>query len=280
MLTERQLDTGAVKIHYVEGPRSGPPLVLLHGVTGRWQTFLTTLPPLMLRWHVVAADLRGHGRSGRVEDGYGVMDYVPDIVALIRHLDGGPAVVIGHSLGAMISIGLASEVPDLVRAVVLEDPPLGTFSGAPFGMRPEAKRFVANRDLVRAGHSVDALVKVLGESSPGLSATGLRARATSISQIDPDVLTTIIESRAGREYDLADRLRRITAPVLLLQGNPALGGALSDDVARWATSLIPDCTHISIPDVGHQIHGLIGPHHGLFDQRVTDFLEALPPHAG
>jgi pimeloyl-ACP methyl ester carboxylesterase len=279
MLTERQLDTGAVIIQYVEGPKSGPPLVLLHGVTSRWQTFLTSLPPLMLRWHVLAVDLRGHGLSGRVVDGYGVMDYVPDIVALIRHLDGGPAVVIGHSLGAMISIGLAAEAPDLVRAVVLGDPPLGAFSGAPFGMRPEYERFVATRDMARAGRSVDDLVQMLGGWTSGQAATAIRARATSISQMDPEVLTTIIETRAGRDYDLADRLRRITAPVLLLQGNPTLGGALSDDEARWAASLIPVCTHIAIPGVGHQIHGLSGLHANVFDRLVSDFLETLPPRA-
>lgn len=275
MLIERELDTGAVTIHYVEGPKSGPPLVLLHGVTSRWQTFLTSLPPLMLRWHVVAADLRGHGRSGRVKDQYGVMDYVPDIVALIRHLDGGPAVVIGHSLGAMISIGLASEAPDLVRAVVLGDPPLGAFSGAPFGMRPEYERFIATRDLARAGHSVDEIVQMLGGWTSGQAVTATRARATSISLIDPEVLTTIIETRAGRDYALGERLNKITAPVLLLQGNPALGGALSDDEARWAASLIPNCTRISLPDMGHQIHGLSGSQAGVFDRLVTDFLEAV-----
>lgn len=79
MLTERQLDTGAVTINYAEGPKGGPPLVLLHGVTSRWQVWLTSLPPLMLRWHVVAADLRGHGRSGRVPDQYGLMDYTESV---------------------------------------------------------------------------------------------------------------------------------------------------------------------------------------------------------
>lgn len=65
MLSEKTFDAGAVSVNYAEGPRSGPPLVLLHGVTSRWQAFLTMMPVLAQRWHVVAADLRGHGRSGR-----------------------------------------------------------------------------------------------------------------------------------------------------------------------------------------------------------------------
>src|SRR5436190_20892975 len=113
MLTETTFDTGTVSINYAEGPRSGPPLVLLHGVTSRWQSWLTTIPVLSQRWHVVAADLRGHGRSGRVPGRYGIMEHVQDIIALIRHLDEGPAVLIGQSLGSIIAIGLASEAPDV-----------------------------------------------------------------------------------------------------------------------------------------------------------------------
>jgi pimeloyl-ACP methyl ester carboxylesterase len=279
MLTERQLDRGAVTINYAEGPAGGPPLVLLHGVNSRWQTFLTALPPLMLRWHVVAADLRGHGRSGHVPDQYGLMDYVPDIISLIQHLDNGPAVLIGHSLGAMISIGVASEAPDLVRAVVLEDPPLGAFSGSPFGMRPENKRFTATRALVRAGHSFDELMTAMAADAPGQDPLALRARATSLHRMDPEVLSPIIESRAIRDYNLGERLASIACPVLLLQGNPEFGGALSDPEARWAASTMPQCTHISIPDIGHAIHGVSGQHANLFDRLVSEFLESLPPRA-
>src|SRR5213079_1763791 len=102
MLTERELDTGTVAIHYVEGPKAGPPLLLLHGVTARWQSFVTLLPFLTQCWQVVAADLRGHGRSGRVPGGYGIMEYARDAIGLIRHLGDEPAVVLGHSLGAVI----------------------------------------------------------------------------------------------------------------------------------------------------------------------------------
>jgi len=66
MFKERTFDTGEVILNYAEGPASGPPLVLLHGFTGRWQGFLPLLPALSLRWHVYAPDYRGHGKSGRV----------------------------------------------------------------------------------------------------------------------------------------------------------------------------------------------------------------------
>jgi pimeloyl-ACP methyl ester carboxylesterase len=200
------------------------------------------------------------------------MDYVQDVIALLQHLGHEPAVVIGHSLGAMIAIGLASEAPGLVRAVVLEDPPLGAFSGSPFGMRVEHARFVAMRDLAAKGHPQAELTRIMTERLSGQAALAARARAASLHQIDPAVLTAIIENRSIRDYDLGDRLARIACPVLLLQGNPDLGGALSDAEARWAASLIPRCSHVAIPDIGHAIHGATGPHAGLFDRLVNEFL--------
>jgi pimeloyl-ACP methyl ester carboxylesterase len=275
LLTEQTFDTGVVAINYAEGPRSGPPLVLLHGVGSRWQVFLTMMPVLTQRWHVVAADLRGHGRSGRVPGRYGVMDYAGDVIALIRHLDEGPAVVLGHSLGAMVAIGVAAEAPNLVRAVVLEDPPLGAFGRLPFTERPEHARFVATRDMARAGHSFDELVRLLTLEMSGQDGVRIRARAGSVSQIDADVFTLIIENRAIDDYDLADRLRRIGCPTLLVQGNEALGGALADDEADWAASLLRQGILVRMPEVGHQIHADPGAASVRFRQLVTDFLETV-----
>ncbi|MCC7372396.1 MAG: alpha/beta hydrolase [Chloroflexi bacterium] len=272
MLVERTFDTGTVSIHYVEEPSDGPPLLLLHGIVSRWQNFLNVLPALTPRFHVYAADLRGHGRSGRVPGRYGLMDYAEDVIALLRHLGNGPTVLIGQSLGSMISIGVASEAPELVRAVVLGDPPLGAFDGRPFGMRPEYARFSAQRALAREGHSVSVLSAKLMALQPAVDAVTTRARAHTLSQIDPEVLTPVIENTAVEHYDLADRLRRIGCPVLMLQGNPAHGGALEDREAQWAASLIPDCTHVTLPDVGHGIHTEAGPRYSYL---VPTFLESL-----
>jgi pimeloyl-ACP methyl ester carboxylesterase len=272
MLVERTFESATVPINYAEEPGPGPPLLLLHGVTSRWQAFLTVMPVFSQRWHVAAADLRGHGRSGRADGRYGLMEYAADVIALLRHLGDGPAVLIGHSLGAMISIGVASDVPELVRAVVLEDPPLGAFDGRPFATRPEYPRFVAMRDLARAGLSAAELSSRLAALMPDDDAVAVRSRAASLSQLDPDVLTPIVESRAIADYDLGERLRRLACPTLLLQGNPELGGALAEPEARWAASLIPDCAHVYLANVGHGIHAAEA---AAFSQTVTSFLESL-----
>jgi pimeloyl-ACP methyl ester carboxylesterase len=272
MLTERTFDTGEVAINYVESADTGPLLIMLHGIAATWQVFETTIPFLALRWRVVAADLRGHGRSGRGAGRYTLADYVRDIAALHRHLSDEPAVVVGSSLGAMVALGLASEHPDAVRAVVLEDPPLGFASGAPGAMQPAHSGMVETRDLVAAGHSAPDLVRILTSRMRDQDGVAIRRRAVSLSNLDPDLLTTYIEDRCYAGFDLGERLRHVTCPALLLQGNPALGGALADSEARWAASLMADCVHVSLPEAGHGIRGALPDR---YRSLVTGFLATV-----
>lgn len=70
-------------------------------------------------------------------------------------------------------------------------------------------------------------------------------------------------------------LRRISRPVLLQQGNPALGGALADVDATRAADLLPRGRHLRLPDVGHGIHAADCGQPATFCRIVHDFLESL-----
>lgn len=63
MLQEKTFNTGEVTLNYAEGDPTGPPLVLLHGFTDRWQTYQPIITPLYQSWYIYALDLRGHGKS-------------------------------------------------------------------------------------------------------------------------------------------------------------------------------------------------------------------------
>ena len=275
MLREQTFDTGVVPINYVVGPAEGRPLVLLHGVTSRWQTWLPVMPDLALRWRLFALDLRGHGRSGRVPGAYRVTDYADDVVAFLRRQVGEPAVLVGHSLGAIVAITVAAEASEAVRAVVLEDPPLAGFRHQRLRDRPEYERFTTSRDLARSGRTVDELVAALRDLQPDQDAVALRARATQLSQLDPDVLTLVLEDRAKEGFDLDACLRRLTCPVLLLQGNPALGGALADVDAHRAAALLTRGIYVRLPEVGHGIHADDQGQPITFCRLVHQFLESL-----
>jgi len=107
MLAEQTFDANGVSINYTVGPALGPPLLLLHEITERWQTFLPLIPHFT-RWQVCVLDLRGHGQSGRVKNSYKIIDYAQDIVCFLEAQINRPAIILGHSLGALISIYIAA----------------------------------------------------------------------------------------------------------------------------------------------------------------------------
>ena len=119
-------------LHVVERPGSGVPVLCLHGIWDWWRYWVPLLPegagsfgsrPL----HMV--DLRGHGASGKPETGYRLRDYAADIVALIEAQGWEQVTLVGHSLGAAVSLLVVAQLPSRVDALVLEDPPVPLQAG-------------------------------------------------------------------------------------------------------------------------------------------------------
>jgi pimeloyl-ACP methyl ester carboxylesterase len=98
----------------------GPLVVLSHGVGDRRQAFRFLLPRLVRAgFRVAAADLRGHGESSTgAWKAISRTDVAGDLTALIRHLGGGPAVIVGHSLSGGAATIAAAHSPELVGGVV------------------------------------------------------------------------------------------------------------------------------------------------------------------
>ncbi|WP_338079847.1 alpha/beta hydrolase [Antrihabitans stalactiti] len=104
---------------YEFGPADGPAVLALHGVSGhgkRWESFANEHLP---EAHVIAPDLRGHGRSPW-EPPWNFETLVDDAVEVIG--DRGPVLLVGHSFGGAIGLHLAARHPELVRGLVLLDP--------------------------------------------------------------------------------------------------------------------------------------------------------------
>jgi pimeloyl-ACP methyl ester carboxylesterase len=73
-------------------------------------------------YQVAVMDVRGHGETSTGWDDYSVTGIGADILALIRELDAGPAMIIGTSMGGGAAVWAAVESPDLVRGLILVDP--------------------------------------------------------------------------------------------------------------------------------------------------------------
>jgi pimeloyl-ACP methyl ester carboxylesterase len=122
---EDVVDVGGVPIHYLEwGDRNQPGLVLVHGgaAHAHWWTFLA--PMFAEDWHVVALDLSGHGDSGQ-RDTYSHEAWACEVMAIADHVGfPGPPVLVGHSLGGMVTIQTASDHGDRLRGAVIVDTPV------------------------------------------------------------------------------------------------------------------------------------------------------------
>ena len=85
---EKIITAGGVDIALTEFPHSGrPPVVLLHGIGSRGQSWWPVIDALAERFHLYQLDLRGHGASGKPPAGYRIEDYATDLDAAIDALD-------------------------------------------------------------------------------------------------------------------------------------------------------------------------------------------------
>ncbi|MFY0691765.1 MAG: alpha/beta hydrolase [Paracoccaceae bacterium] len=95
---------------------AGPNVLLLHGVGLRAEAWGAQLDALARSAWVTAPDMPGHGESRVIASQMRLADYTDAAMAVLDALE-GPAVVVGHSMGAMIALDLAARAPERVRGV-------------------------------------------------------------------------------------------------------------------------------------------------------------------
>ncbi|WP_345560299.1 alpha/beta fold hydrolase [Nonomuraea rosea] len=118
----REAHVNGIKLVYrEEGDPAAPPLLLIHGRTADHNDWNGITQHFAARHHVFAIDLRGHGGSDHPGE-YPLPEMAEDVVALLDHLGIERATLIGHSLGGVVSYHLATNHPERVERLVLEDP--------------------------------------------------------------------------------------------------------------------------------------------------------------
>jgi len=118
------VQSGSVKIRYQRAGR-GIPFVMAHGFSDNgdcWKAWAER--HFVADYDVVLLDARNHGQSDRTAIHNGGIDRAEDTKALITQLNLHKPFLIGHSMGADMALHAATMYPELLRAVVLEDPPM------------------------------------------------------------------------------------------------------------------------------------------------------------
>ncbi len=272
MQQEKSFDTGELTLNYFVGPQARRPLVLLHGLTGLWQTWYSVIPKLTPKWRVYAPDLRGHGKSGRApDDAYHNADYARDVIAFLRHV-GRPVVLVGHSLGAMTAIVTASQYPEGVRALVLLDPPLFTYTGQTALHDGSTQWFIWVAETMRDNPSYETVLeKTRQRLPPDSDDATLHGVADIISKVAPGTVETALRDEIWQGVDLPQALQAISCPTLLIHGDWDRGAAMrAEDVAFFHANC-PSAVVVRLPEADHGLRLQEEP--DLVLQHVNDFLK-------
>jgi pimeloyl-ACP methyl ester carboxylesterase len=239
-------------ISFVAGPPNELPLVLIHGTASRWQPFQPIMPALAEKYQVYALDMRGHGRSGHTPGAYRLEDYTRDVHQFIVHQVQLPAVIYGHSLGALVGINLAAQQPQDVHALILGDPPL-YYHDSLIQNTIWHSAFIELLEFIEAHPDPTEMDAWLAENYPGMSAERRIERVHSLEGIDPDIVRAVISNELMEGISLPALAPRIACPVLLLRGNSNLGSALREQDVDFAKSYFSNICVLEMETIGHGI---------------------------
>jgi pimeloyl-ACP methyl ester carboxylesterase len=268
--TSKTIDLGG-PTHYLDfgGPADGPLLVLVHGLGGAAWNWVALAPLLTNTARVLAIDLAGHGltpaagRSTTVGGNRRLLD------RFIREAVDEPAILVGNSMGGLISSLEASAAPDRVRGLVLLDPalprpilsPIDARVGATFAigaipivgaaMYARRRHRMSARDVIRQTFELCTVdVERIPESVYDEAIRVIRSR--DLAQFPPsDVLASArsVMRRMSRASALRKTLASISAPVLLIHGNR--DRLVPVQAARRTAALFSDWRYVELSDIGH-----------------------------
>jgi pimeloyl-ACP methyl ester carboxylesterase len=201
---------------------------------------------------------------------------------VLEQMAEGPAILIGHSLGGMTGAALMQQRPDLARAAVLEDPPLGPMGeGSLMHANPLLDVFRLMRATVpevqKAGVPVEALVQTMSTmpSTTGqpmgqlIIAEAIEVMARALLDLDVTVLDPVLDGTSKNSFDPS---QPIELPTLIVSADPAMPDALATPAeVDPVLAISPSVEHRAIPGAGHLVHDGLATRDGFVDQ-VEDFL--------
>ncbi|SNS10122.1 Pimeloyl-ACP methyl ester carboxylesterase [Geodermatophilus saharensis] len=267
--TSRTVDLGG-PVHVVDygGTDGGPAVVLVHGLGGshgNWDLLAPLLTPSARVW---ALDLPGFGRSEPGDRRATVPANVAVLRRFLREVVGEPAVLVGNSMGGMISLFTAASAPEAVRALVLLDPalpggrrrldPLVAATFALYALPGIGERVLSVRRARQTPLTrVRTMLQLVGVDPDELPAPVVDRAVALLEQRD-DVagmdraFLTAARSLLGillRPQRYRDAMARVGAPVLLVQGDQDRLVPVS--AAREVAAAQPGWRYEELAGVGH-----------------------------
>jgi non-heme chloroperoxidase len=238
----------------------GDAFVFVHGSLGDYRDWLGHLGPFAERYRTILYSRRAHHPNAWPEE-YTHCDpevHAADLAAVIETLEAGPVHLFGHSYGGLISLVLAARRPDLVRTLILGEPPLmpwleDSADGRALGADFMASAWLPARAAFQQGEmeeGVRAFINgVIGDNAfdrlppPVRAAMMDNAAAMHVETVSPR--ETFFSTLTRKEVS------RLRTPVLLVNGekSPPMFALILDELEHS----LPDVERVTIPGVSHEL---------------------------
>ncbi len=263
---ESDIDSNGIRIHVYRSGGDGPPLVLLHGATDNGLCWPRVADALASDYEIIALDARGHGKSDKPQTGYSGDDHVRDVAGVIEALGLDKPIVAGHSMGAYTTSLLAATYPDLVSAVILEDPPFRLRD--PDFSSVEQAEIRKQHILARKSMSLEEIERLGKEENPQWAQVEFQHWAEAKLQVNENISSGLV-TRGYNWHEITDLIR---CPALLLIADPGLGAITTAETAKDIAKVNPNIVVRQIADAGHNIRR---DQFGAYLAAVQDFLAGL-----
>lgn len=251
--SEGYIQSGDVKIHYYRTATPGKPLVLVHGITDDGGCWTRVAHELSAEYDVVMIDLRGHGLSDAPETGYSVDTMAEDVAALITQLKLDKPLVLGHSLGGIITLTLAALHPEMPARIVLEDPAPFWMHDTPPPRDSDFRKGLPGWIARLKGKTYPVLMGEIHGSNPNWDETEYEPWVRSKMRVSPNVAQmSLMDDTVPPEFKKL--LKQVHCPLLFLQSDTSLGAISRDQEIDVLRSLVPHLQTEYIHNAGHNIH--------------------------
>lgn len=254
---------------YYEDHGDGEPIVFLHGATVGLRYSEPQLTGLSNEYRTLAFDFRGHGRSEKTELGHTLPQHARDVRAFLDQLDLDDVVVVGWSMGAIVSWEYVDQFgTDRIRALVdvdMEPSPMQR-DGYDYGSYTvEGLRDALVHTQTNPLDQLDQQIEALLKESPSRE---LRTMMFDESSRTPPPISGAMLLELMRDY--RDVLPEVDVPTLVCAGADEKWRSVAS--VEYAAELIPDARFELFEESGHCLT-IEEPE--KFNRLVTDFVTSL-----
>jgi pimeloyl-ACP methyl ester carboxylesterase len=253
----KQVSAANTKFAYVEVGQ-GDPIVFVHGGFQDYRLWNDHLPAFSKNYRVIAYSRQNHFPNVASKDGLpdGAADvHGEDLAVMLTGLGVERAHIVAHSSGAHAALFFASNHPEMVRTLVVNEPPAqGLLAGTPAGadiLKQWGARFASAREAFKKD-DIDAGLRLFADGVGGPGTYDRRSEGERQTMLDnaSSGVADVVSSRP-RPVFTCEMAKRISAPTLVTNGerSPEYFHRIVDELEKC----LPQSTRIKIPSASHTV---------------------------